>query len=195
MGYGEMNSRYKRNRASIRRRKRRNRRMKILGIEVIILILLAGSFWVVRGLKGKEVIAPKKSPPETFEEFVEKKGLVMDDYPAELLELYDRNPEAKDFVWEYPLKKDEEPKIDLSEYKNSDSMPLFMQWDQRWGYHQYSGNVMRSYMPFYGDRPSQRRYIKGSEMDGGLFYGKRLCRRGERYGLGAFFRRGREAWI
>lgn len=116
--------------------------MKILGIEVIILILLAGSFWVVRGLKGKEVIAPKKSPPETFEEFVEKKGLVMDDYPAELLELYDRNPEAKDFVWEYPLKKDEEPKIDLSEYKNSDSMPLFMQWDQRWGYHQYSGNVM-----------------------------------------------------
>ena len=30
----------------------------------------------------------------------------------------------------------------MGEYKNSDSMPLLMQWDQRWGYHQYSGNVM-----------------------------------------------------
>ena len=142
MGYGEMNNRYKRSRASIRRRKRRNRRMKILGIELVLLILLAGGFWVTKGLKGKEVIAPKKSSPETFEEFVEKKGLTMDAYPAELLELYDRNPEAKEFVWEYPIKKDEEAKIDLGEYKNSDSMPLLMQWDQRWGYHQYSGNVM-----------------------------------------------------
>ena len=142
MGYGEMNNRYKRSRASIRRRKRRNRRMKILGIELVLLILLAGGFWVTKGLKGKEVIEKKKSSPETFEEFVEKKGLTMDAYPAELLELYDRNPEAKEFVWEYPIKKDEEAKIDLGEYKNSDSMPLLMQWDQRWGYHQYSGNVM-----------------------------------------------------
>ncbi len=142
MGYRETNGRYKRNRASIRHRKRRNRRMKILGIEIILLVFLVGGFLVSRGLKGKEVIAPKKSSPETLEEFAAKKGLIMDDYPAELLELYDRNPEAKDFVWEYPLKKDEEPDIDLSEYKNSESIPLFMQWDQRWGYHQYSGNMM-----------------------------------------------------
>ncbi len=142
MGYRETNGRYKRNRASIRHRKRRNRRMKILGMEIILLVFLVGGFLVSRGLKGKEVIAPKKSSPETLEEFAEKKGIPMDSYLPELLELYEKNPEAKDFVWEYPLKKDEEPEIDLSEYKNSDSMPLFMQWDQRWGYHQYSGNVM-----------------------------------------------------
>ena len=142
MGYRETNGRYKRNRASIRHRKRRNRRMKILGMEIILLVFLVGGFLVSRGLKGKEVIAPKKSSPETLEEFAEKKGIPMDSYLPELLELYEKNPEAKDFVWEYQLKKDEEPEIDLSEYKNSDSMPLFMQWDQRWGYHQYSGNVM-----------------------------------------------------
>ena len=116
--------------------------MKILGMEIILLVFLVGGFLVSRGLKGKEVIAPKKSSPETLEEFAEKKGIPMDSYLPELLELYEKNPEAKDFVWEYPLLKDEEPEIDLSEYKNSDSMPLFMQWDQRWGYHQYSGNVM-----------------------------------------------------
>ena len=142
MGYRETNGRYKRNGASIRHRKRRNRRMKILGMEIILLVFLVGGFLVSRGLKGKEVIAPKKSSPETLEEFAEKKGIPMDSYLPELLELYEKNPEAKDFVWEYPLQKDEEPEIDLSEYKNSDSMPLFMQWDQRWGYHQYSGNVM-----------------------------------------------------
>ncbi len=152
MGYRDVNDRYRRrgrsgwggrksSRTLIRRRKKL-RRIKIIGAEAVILAVLAVGFLAVRGLKDEEVLAPKKASAETLEEFAEKKGLTMDAYPAELLELYERNPEAKDFVWEYPLKKDEEPKIDLSEYKNSDIMPLFMQWDQRWGYHQYSGNVM-----------------------------------------------------
>lgn len=154
MGYGRSDSRYRQSRdggyarnrrkgnSSIRRRKKRIQRIKIMGIEIAVLLVLAAGFLISKGFGGKEVIAPQKSSPETLEEFAEKKGLTMDAYPAELLELYDRNPETKEFVWEYPLKNDEEPKIDLSEYKNSDSMPLFMQWDQRWGYHQYSGNVM-----------------------------------------------------
>lgn len=128
--------------ASIRRRKKRIRRIKIIGIEIAVLAVLAAGFFASKAFKEEETAAPKKSSLKTIEEFAEKKGLTMDDYPPELLELNERNPEARDFVWEYPLKKDEEPKIDLSEYKNSDSMPLFMQWDQRWGYHQYSGNVM-----------------------------------------------------
>lgn len=161
MGYRETNSEYRRannryrqqggqrygegrrtGRTSIKRRKKRIRRIKMIGIEMAALVILLGGFLVSRAFKGKEVSAPEKKSPETLEEFAEKKGLTMDAYPAELLELYERNPETKDFVWEYPLKKEEEPEIDLSEYKNSDAMPLFMQWDQRWGYHQYSGNVM-----------------------------------------------------
>lgn len=156
MGYGETGGRSRRRgdkgyakenrkrRSSIRRRKRRNRRIKILGAELLLLIVLLGSIWISKGFKEKGTIASKelKTSSETIEKFAEKKGLTMDSYPAELLELYEKNPETKDFVWEYPLKKDEEPEIDLSEYKNADSMPLFMQWDQRWGYNQYSGNVM-----------------------------------------------------
>ena len=90
------------------------------------LVILVGGFLVSRAFKEKEVSVPEKTSPQTLEEFAEKKGLTMDAYPAELLELYERNPETKDFVWEYPFKKDEEPEIDLSEYKNSASMPLFM---------------------------------------------------------------------
>lgn len=152
MGYGETNVRYRRRggryggnakkRSSIRRRKRQRRRLKILGIELVLLIILLGGFLISKGGKEKETAAPKKASPETLEQFAEKKGIAMDSYPAELLELYERNPEAKKFVWEYPLKKDEQPEIDLSKYRDNDTMPLFMQWDQRWGYHQYSGNVM-----------------------------------------------------
>lgn len=53
------------------------------------------------------------------------------DYPRELVELLDRNPETSKFVLEYPLKKDLRPEIDLSEYADSPTVPLFMQWDQR----------------------------------------------------------------
>lgn len=137
--YGENR---RRRRTSIKRRKKRIRRIRIIAAELAVLVIFLGGFLVSRTFKEKETAAPKKTSPETLEEFAEKKGLTMEAYPAELLELYEKNPETKDFVWEYPLKKDEEPEIDLSEYEGSDSMPLFMQWDQRWGYHQYSGNVM-----------------------------------------------------
>lgn len=62
-------------------------------------------------------------------------------YPRELIELLDRNPETSKFVLEYPLKKDLRPEIDLSEYADSPTVPLFMQWDQRWGYLPYGDNV------------------------------------------------------
>lgn len=68
-------------------------------------------------------------------------GLQYTDYPKELIELLERNPETSQFVLEYPLKKDQRQEIDLSEYGSCDSVPLFMQWDQRWGYLTYGDNV------------------------------------------------------
>ncbi|MBQ7358854.1 MAG: C39 family peptidase [Lachnospiraceae bacterium] len=62
--------------------------------------------------------------------------------PKELLALAEENPEIKDFVMSYPQKKDKEFEIDLSEYKDCDEVPLFLQWDERWGYSYYGDNVM-----------------------------------------------------
>jgi len=42
----------------------------------------------------------------------------------------------------YPIKKDLDPTIDLSEHLDSDSVPLFLQWDERWGYTEYAGELM-----------------------------------------------------
>ena len=58
-------------------------------------------------------------------------GLSYGDYPASLIELLERNPETKTFVLEYPTREDRA--YDLSEYADATTVPLFLQWDQRWG--------------------------------------------------------------
>ena len=55
--------------------------------------------------------------------YAKEHGLLLSDYPQKLIELYERNPETKQFVFE-------------------SSVPLFLQWDQRWGYEQYSGDLL-----------------------------------------------------
>jgi hypothetical protein len=66
----------------------------------------------------------------------------IDEYPAELLELLARNHETIDFVADYPDWKDdgEEPVIDES--AAAGSVPLFIQWDKRWGYKNYGDSMM-----------------------------------------------------
>lgn len=66
------------------------------------------------------------------------------EYPIDeyLLEFLEKNPEARDFVLNYPYKKDLTPAIDLSNYLNSSNVPLLIQWDERWGYIEYAGELM-----------------------------------------------------
>ncbi|ERI04452.1 C39 family peptidase [Atopobium sp. oral taxon 810] len=59
--------------------------------------------------------------------------------PAELVSLFERNPEARQFVLDYDKHHNDHPTIDLSEYAQSKTVPLFLQWDERWGYTRYAG--------------------------------------------------------
>ena len=61
------------------------------------------------------------------------------DYPSYLVSLLGRNTEAASFVLNYPIRKDTYKGVtfDLREYKNSKTVPLLMQWDERWGYDKY----------------------------------------------------------
>lgn len=74
--------------------------------------------------------------------FASNYGLSRTAWPQELLELLEKNPDAEEFVLNYPLKKDQTFEIDLTEHLNSETMPLFLQWDERWGYTIYGSNVM-----------------------------------------------------
>lgn len=77
---------------------------------------------------------------QKIQEYAKKNQLFYWDYPKSLIELLERNPETEKFVLEYPTAKDLEYAIDLSEYTR-DTVPLFLQWDQRWGYIRYGSDV------------------------------------------------------
>lgn len=74
--------------------------------------------------------------------YAKKNGFDVHEYPDELIALYERNEDARPFVLDYPLKKDETPAIDLSDLAGSTSVPLLMQWDERWGYRSYNSNII-----------------------------------------------------
>lgn len=61
-------------------------------------------------------------------------------YPESMIALLERNPETEDFVLQYPFY--EKADYDLSEYENTAAVPLFLQWDPRWGYEKYGSDVI-----------------------------------------------------
>ncbi len=83
----------------------------------------------------------REEAEKKISEFAQNNGLDISDYPESLIDLLVRNSETEDFVLSYPLEKDEKHKINLKEYKNCTEVPLFMQWDKRWGYIKYGDDV------------------------------------------------------
>lgn len=75
-------------------------------------------------------------------EFAKAHNLSLQEWPSELIELGIANPEAEEFVLNYPLKSDHHFTIDLDGLQEADEVPLLFQWDERWGYSEYSGTVM-----------------------------------------------------
>lgn len=81
---------------------------------------------IKKGLSGKKIKEMRQSG----------------DYPESLLELAERNPEVKQFVLDYPEKKDKEVSIDISGEVAEGEIPLFLQWDERWGYQSYGEDMI-----------------------------------------------------
>lgn len=64
------------------------------------------------------------------------------EYPDSLLTLMEMNPETETFVLGYFQNRELHPEIDLSDEVEHGSIPLFLQWDQRWGYETYGSDFM-----------------------------------------------------
>ena len=110
----------------------------------MVISLLLGLLLAVTAVVA---LLPQKMPANLSEaeqkvwEYAEAHDISFRSYPESLIALLERNPEAEAFVLEYPLKKDETVSVDLSEYENCESVPLFLQWDPRWGYIPYGSDV------------------------------------------------------
>jgi len=64
------------------------------------------------------------------------------EYPQSLITLLKKNPETRNFVLKYPENKDKDFEIDLSNEVTQGIIPLFLQWDERWGYEDYGSDFM-----------------------------------------------------
>jgi hypothetical protein len=81
-----------------------------------------------------------RSPTEKLvKAYSEKMHISYGRYPQSLIDLLERNPETQDFVLNYPFREDAE--YDLSEF-DREEVPLFLQWDERWGYEKYGSDVI-----------------------------------------------------
>lgn len=63
-------------------------------------------------------------------------------YPDNLIEMLVKYPETLEYVLGYPQRGEQETAIDLSGELERGGIPLFIQWDKRWGYQSYGDNMI-----------------------------------------------------
>lgn len=148
--------------ASLRRRRRRRRKIRhsvifLCSSIAVIVFVAVGSRMITSGDGGTNKY-DVEAGNNTYDNAVienskisEKNKIqnnqsMLDDimnstqYPKQLQDLALKNEEALQFVYDYPTEHVKEHTIDLTEEASMDSVPLFVQWDKRWGYEKYSGN-------------------------------------------------------
>lgn len=121
--------------------KNKNKKLLIAaGMIITVLILM-----IIDGIMTYREKHPPVSYPQAdaiISEFSSSNGLRLKDYPEELRALLEKNPETKDFVLNYPLKKDFRQSLTEEELGEITEIPYFLQWDGRWGYCDYAGSIM-----------------------------------------------------
>ena len=120
------------------------KRGKYLLAALPLLLILAWPLYRLGAFAVRELSFYLNAPSETeilVHNFAKENGLLYSDYPQELISLLERNPETETFVLEYPTKKDLRNPIDLTAYLHTDAVPLFLQWDQQWGYLPYGDGI------------------------------------------------------
>lgn len=129
----------------IHKSKRENRWFITVIIIIMVLIVVFVSKACTTSYSGNSTDSSSDSltaAERKIEGFAKKNGLSLADYPQSLIELLEHNPETEEFVLNYPLLKDTKQAFSLNEYIDTSSVPLFMQWDTRWGYTKYGDDVM-----------------------------------------------------
>lgn len=122
--------------------KLKNRKLWILLTAVLVLLIaVMGARPAWYALQDLTFYWTERTETERkVKTFAEEHGLFFAQYPKSLIELLENNPEAEEFVLQYPLRKDST--ADLSDADRSQGVPLFLQWDSRWGYEKYGSDFL-----------------------------------------------------
>lgn len=114
-------------------RKKRTRRRRVRRMKTICLVGLISMFVLVF------VQNVRKTANMSAFDKVELKAAGC---PESLIELAERNPETVAFVNDYEKYEGNPDDIDLSGDVVDGEIPLFLQWDERWGYESYGNDYL-----------------------------------------------------
>ena len=113
------------NRANSLKRTRKARRKRRIRLAAIFLLLAVLLFCLSKGAAlSKSAILRASGCPDS------------------LIELAERQPEAFDFAKDYKKYANKDMEINIRDEVKEGKIPLFIQWDKRWGYRDYGGNYM-----------------------------------------------------
>jgi len=109
----------------------------LLSAALLGLICARPGYYLYRELEYR--LGQPTRAEQTVHAYAEKMGISYGRYPKDLIELLEQNTETEEFVLGYPFRQ--EPEVDLSGLERS-SVPLFLQWDPRWGYQKYGSSYL-----------------------------------------------------
>lgn len=113
------------------------RKQNLVKLILLLSVALICFCAIALNLYLQENRMPEGEVKQMVWKYAKKNGFSYRSYPEQLIDLLERNPETKTFVLEYPFARDAKPAIDITAEIQEDTVPLFLQWDQRWGYLQY----------------------------------------------------------
>ena len=150
-----------RRRMTKRQLRRRRRILRRIARDIVLLLMLLSVIgviwgavklvkWITSDSKEECIKVTKMQEEPIFEEAIisseELVNLATElrarGYPESLVELLEMHPETKEFVMEYEENKNKTVEIDLSKEVEQGTIPLLIQWDERWGYERYGGDFI-----------------------------------------------------
>lgn len=126
----------------LRRKRRAKRRIVFLEVclmAVAVILFVRRDTWMG---KLQRWVNTDFTGVSQAEQGIQASLLDSETYPESLRELLEKNPEAEQFVLDYPKNKDKHPDINLEREVTKGTIPLFIQWDERWGYENYGGDFL-----------------------------------------------------
>ena len=109
----------------------------ILAALILPLLLIQPGYYLYRELEYK--YGNPTQSEQLVHAYADHAKIPYGKYPKDLIALLETTPEAKNFVFDYPIWEDNG--IDLSDYDRN-TVPLFLQWDPMWGYEKYGSSYL-----------------------------------------------------
>lgn len=112
---------------------------------VVVFLVVIGYLNILSGMENKHADSFRIEDQEFTKGYRIRKIIEDKDvYPKELVELALRKEETVDFVYNYSkhVKDKNKRKINIDKEYVEGQFPLFIQWDERWGYDKYGDTYM-----------------------------------------------------